>query len=345
MLRYETIERLQQSLFYSRKNHKSYSIKARQLKNNDTLNIDTIDYIGSIDKNLMFKAYKKLIDTVFLNNSIKDGAIIDSYSTKLSGAFNPDMNIDNNILSYVSGRDKSILFTNSNILVRNPEYMVEKDSDISADDNKLFFSMKQDESNRSTVLNKNNSLPISKTKKSIIIIHTVDMGDGAYLSPNMGTVLDKTEYSSYDAITYVMGAENIMNSLQDIKRDIKKISSIIKIPLTQNIEIKHSQKQIRVFVKDYGLGGGTAGVGDLEITLEVYKLTEMRFKLPKGYLDGLTPNGVAHANGDVLVVFTRELGEVTLYTDKGSVKIRTLPGMKINKRRIIGEEADMFGQS
>lgn len=345
MLRYETIERLQQSLFYSRKNRKSYSIKARQLKNNDTLNINTIDYVGSIDKNLMFKAYKKLIDTVFLNNSIKDGAIIDSYSTKLSGAFNPDMNIDNNILSYISGRDKSILFTNSNILVRNPEYMVEKDSDISADDNKLFFNMKQDESNRSTILNKNNSLPITTNKKSIIIIHTVDMGDGAYLSPNMGTVLDKSDNLSLGDLSYVMGAENIMNSLQDIKRDIKKISSIIKIPLTQNIEIKHSQKQIRVFVKDYGLGGGTAGVGDLEITLEVYKLTEMRFKLPKGYLDGLTPNGVAHANGDVLVVFTRELGEVTLYTDKGSIKIRTLPGMKINKRRIIGEEADMFGQS
>lgn len=342
MLKYETIERLSQSLFYSRKNHKSYSIISRQLKNDDSLSVNDIEYIN---KGLVFKTYNKPTGMAFLNAVIKDNPVINSYNIKSSGTFQPDMGTNDDRLVYRSERDKSTLFTNSRINVRDVEHIIEKDTVIFAkDDIPLSFNMEPEILNRSLVLNKKNSLYSDANKISTLNVNLIGDND-KYLYPSMNTNLDKSDNLSYDGLLFTMGVESDMNTLQDIKRDIKKISSIIRIPLTQNLEIKHSQKQIRVFVKDYGLGNGTGGVGDLEITLEVYKLTEMRFKLPKGYIDGLVPSGIAHAEDDTLVVFTRELGEVTLYTNKGSIKVRTLPGMKINKRRIVGEEADMFGQS
>lgn len=342
MLKYETIERLDQSLFYSRKNHKSYSIECRQFKSDETLLANDVEYIN---KGLVFKSYKKPTDTVFLNGTINDNAVINSYIIKPTGEFNPDMVTSDDRLIYRFGRDNSGLFTNSRITVRNTEYIVEKDDVLTTNDiDTLSFNMEQEILNRSLVLNKNNTASGAVTKTSNLRVNVIEDNEN-YLYPVMNVGLGKHENISYDGLSYVMGVESDMNNLQELARDVKLITSIIKIPITRNMEIKHSQKHIRVYVKEFGLGGGTGGVGDLELTLEVYKLTEMKFKLPKGYLDGLLPNGIAHANDDVLIVFTRELGEVTLYTDKGTIKVRTLPGMRINKRRIIGEEADMFNSN
>lgn len=189
--------------------------------------------------------------------------------------------------------------------------------------------------------------PSDNIKKSYINVRLLtdnNSNSNKYLEPNVNSILNKSDSMSYRDLTFVMGTENNYNSLQSVQHEVKLISSIVQIPITRNLEIKHNKKSISVYIKEFGLGTDSAsgGVGNLEIKLEVYKLTEMRFKLPSGYLIGLNTNSIAYAEGDTLVVFTRELGEVTLFTDKGTIVIRTLPGMKINKRRILGDEADIF---
>ena len=247
MLKYETIERLPESLFYTRTNKKPYAINA------------------------------KLIGT------------------------------DNNI----------------------------KPSDTEYTNNYLLFK----------TVNKTPSDNIIKSYINVIDLTDNNNGNSSkYLEPNLDYILNKSDSLSYGDLTYVMGTENNYNSLQIAPHEAKLISSIIQIPITRNLEIKHDKKSIAVYIKEFGLGTDSAGggVGNLEITLEVYKLTEMRFKLPTGYLTGLNTNSIAYAEGDTLVIFTREIGVVTLFTDKGTIIIRTLPGMKINKRRILGDEADIF---
>ena len=54
----------------------------------------------------------------------------------------------------------------------------------------------------------------------------------------VGSILNKSDSISYGDLTYVMGSENIYNSLQNVKHNVKLISSIVKIPITRNLEIK-----------------------------------------------------------------------------------------------------------
>lgn len=72
-------------------------------------------------------------------------------------------------------------------------------------------------------------------------------------------------------------------------------------------------------------------LGKMSISLEVYRLSEYKFKFPEHYLQGLKTNNIATADGDVLCVYTYHIGEQILYTDYGTITIRTLPGLRTRK--------------
>ena len=339
MLKYETIERLPESLFYTRINNKPYKINVKAIDSIDNkVKPSDTKYVNSY---LLFKPVNVLPSTNIVNTNRKNKTIIFSNLINKSETIIPEMNNDINGLVYKFSKDSSTIFSSKSIFVRNPEYVVNKDDELFNNNNStLIFNMGKDVSDRNITVNKPNT---DRKKKSYINIGlSKDDNSNGYLDPMVGSILNKSDSLSYGDLTYVMGSENIYNSLQNVKHNVKLISSIVKIPITRNLEIKHEKKSIFVYIEEFGLGNDNGGIGNLEITLEVYKLTEMRFKLPSGYLTGLNTNPIAYAEGDVLVVFTRELGEVILYTDKGSITIRTLPGMKINKRRIVGDEADIF---
>jgi hypothetical protein len=75
---------------------------------------------------------------------------------------------------------------------------------------------------------------------------------------------------------------------------------------------------------------------DLDITLEVYRLSEYRFNFPNHYLDGLSPNEIARVEGNTLIIFTHWIGEVMLYTNHAKIKVRTLPGLRSRKINLSG---------
>lgn len=133
-------------------------------------------------------------------------------------------------------------------------------------------------------------------------------------------------------VSFTMGYETGWHGLQELHNPPIFYSSIL-IPITANLEVISKSSSFRSYIKDAGLGGGT-GIGNLEMELEVFRLCEYRFKFPKNYLTGLMQNNIAYAEGDVLVVHSWEIGQVTLYTDYGTIKINTVPGMRINKRRM-----------
>lgn len=136
-------------------------------------------------------------------------------------------------------------------------------------------------------------------------------------------------------VSFTMGYETGWHGLQEIHNPPIFYSSIL-IPITANLEVISKSSSFRSYIKDAGLGGGGTGIGNLEMELEVFRLCEYRFKFPKNYLTGLMQNNIAYAEGDVLVVHSWEIGQVTLYTDYGTIKINTVPGMRINKRRMAG---------
>ena len=75
---------------------------------------------------------------------------------------------------------------------------------------------------------------------------------------------------------------------------------------------------------------------DLDITLEVYRLSEYRFNFPNYYLDGLSPNEIARVEGNTLIIFTHWIGEVMLHTNHAKIKVRTLPGLRSRKINLSG---------
>lgn len=70
---------------------------------------------------------------------------------------------------------------------------------------------------------------------------------------------------------------------------------------------------------------------DLDITLEVYRLSEYHFKFPSHYLDGLKPNPIARVDGNMLNIYTQEIGEEKLHTNYAVITVRTLPGLRTRK--------------
>lgn len=76
------------------------------------------------------------------------------------------------------------------------------------------------------------------------------------------------------------------------------------------------------------VGGG--GIGELKIVLEVLKGKIYYFQFPDEYLKNMLPSGVATAlNKNTLRVRTESYGDVTLYTDKGEIVLRTVPGLRV----------------
>ncbi len=115
---------------------------------------------------------------------------------------------------------------------------------------------------------------MQKAKKSQTTIRVELIRDEEkYLDPNMGSYLGNTTLK-YGDLKYTMHKENSRNGLSLVSRNIDKIVVTIATPLTENLELIHHRKSIMVYIKDAGLGGGSGGVGELEMTLEVYKLTE-----------------------------------------------------------------------
>lgn len=334
MLKFETIERLPESLLYSRQNKKEYSIICRDLLDNKILKEMLYQYDNG---NLSFTAYKSAKDSVILNKPTRGRNALKVFEIPTDDVLTPEMGFVNDRLTYHFDQEANKFFGSKSILIRRQENLFEKNTDITRQDNQSL-SFKMIEPIRASDV----SLKHAITKKSQTTIRVELIRDEEkYLDPNMGSYLGNTTLK-YGDLKYTMHKENSRNGLSLVSRNIDKIVVTIATPFTENLELIHHRKSIMVYIKDAGLGGGSGGVGELEMTLEVYKLTEMRFKFPKGYLEGLTQNNVAYAENDLLVVFTREIGEITLYTDKGSIRIRTLPGMRINKRRLIGEEGDIF---
>lgn len=136
-------------------------------------------------------------------------------------------------------------------------------------------------------------------------------------------------------VSFTMGYETGWHGLQEIHNP-PIFHSSLSIPITASLEVISKSSSFRSYIKDAGLGGSGTGIGDLEMELEVFRLCEYRFKFPKNYLNGLMQNNIAYAEGDVLIVHSWEIGQVTLYTDHGTIKINTVPGMRINKRRMAG---------
>lgn len=338
MLKFETIERLPESLLYSRQNKKEYSIICRDLIDNKILKEMLYQYDNG---NLTFTAYKSAKDSVILNKPVRGRNVLKIFETPTDDALVPEMCFVNDRLIYHFGQDVNKFFGSKSILIRRQENLFEKNADITRQDHQaLSFKMVEPIIDSDISLKHTNKISETERLQTTIRVELI-RDEEKYLDPNMGSYLGNATLK-YGDLKYTMHKENSRNGLSLVSRNIDKIVVTIATPLTENLELIHHRKSIMVYIKDAGLGGGSGGVGELEMTLEVYKLTEMRFKFPKGYLEGLTQNNVAYAENDLLVVFTREIGEITLYTDKGSIRIRTLPGMRINKRRLIGEEGDIF---
>lgn len=136
-------------------------------------------------------------------------------------------------------------------------------------------------------------------------------------------------------VSFTMGYETGWHGLQEVHNP-PIFHSSLSIPITASLEVISKSSSFRSYIKDAGLGGSGTGIGNLEMELEVFRLCEYRFKFPKNYLNGLMQNNIAYAEGDVLIVHSWEIGQVTLYTDHGTIKINTVPGMRINKRRMAG---------
>lgn len=101
----------------------------------------------------------------------------------------------------------------------------------------------------------------------------------------------------------------------------------------RDMQLGHQPSTVVISVKDNGLGSGSGTLGDLEMTIEVQRLEEKKIKFPSGYLDGLQESSIATKEIDTLTIWSSDLGKTTLYTDKGSINIITMPGYKINKSK------------
>ena len=139
-------------------------------------------------------------------------------------------------------------------------------------------------------------------------------------------------------VTFTLGYSKGQNTLEVLKLTNPILLSGVRIPIETGLEVNLKRTSFKSFIKDGGIGnnGGSVGIGNLEMTLEVYRLCEYRFKFPKNYLRGLKTNSIAYAVQDTLIVHTWEIGEVILYTDAGTITVRSLPTMKVNKTRLKG---------
>ena len=98
-----------------------------------------------------------------------------------------------------------------------------------------------------------------------------------------------------------------------------------------SIVIGENVSELSASIVESDIGtGGNGGIGDLKIVLEVLRGKIYYFQFPDGYLQNMLPSGVATAlNKTTLKVRTQNYGDATLYTDKGEIILRTVPGLRI----------------
>ncbi|RTI48447.1 hypothetical protein C3I27_03275 [Campylobacter jejuni] len=128
------------------------------------------------------------------------------------------------------------------------------------------------------------------------------------------------------------------------KRDLSprvRVESMTKVPPSlyakiikdkkENIVIGENVSELSASIIESNIGtGGNGGIGDLKIVLEVLRGKIYYFQFPDGYLQNMLPSGVATAlNKTTLKVRTENYGDVTLYTDKGEIVLRTVPGLRV----------------
>lgn len=329
MLAYTTIERLPESVLYNRVSN-SYIPACHKLVNENIIKDKIFKRQGNL---LRISTIKNKQQSVVVVKSLREKKYFKAIKNSLPVTYTPVMgNKDNKFLVYRFLKEPNVIYTKSRVNVIKNE--VFKPLLFNMDKNTLTFKMAKEDYPTDIYVKH-----IRKNKK-----HSIRVEQLQYKETFQPTMIDHRHglANVSNELTFKMSEPAVYNNLQLLPRTLNKIQIGIAIPLTSNMEIKHSMKSVMVYIKDAGQGGGdTGGVGDLEMTLEVYKLTEMRFTMPKNYLKGLKQNSVAYAEGDTLIVHTKELGEILLYTDKGSIRIRTLPGMRINKRRLIGTD-DIF---
>ena len=144
---------------------------------------------------------------------------------------------------------------------------------------------------------------------------------------------------SIDVLKYQMSNQTGYNNLLLLRVDDTPICySYTKTELERNLKILSSTQSFKSYIIDSGDGEAGGGIGNLNMSIDVFRLCEFRFTFPSGYLDGLKPNNIAYRDGSTLVVHTWDIGVTTLYTDKGTITIRSLPGFKINPDRLTGFE-------
>lgn len=121
--------------------------------------------------------------------------------------------------------------------------------------------------------------------------------------------------------------------------DTSKIRSSISIKINDGSKLIETETSIKssLLESDITTGDGGSQIGKMDMTLEVFRLCEYQFEFPKNFLLGLESNDIATVNGDILTVYTTQFGERILYTTKGQIKIRTLPGMKQRTTALLSE--------
>lgn len=152
----------------------------------------------------------------------------------------------------------------------------------------------------------------------------------SYIPSTANTMRGLMTYEYLDVIP-TNKTNDLVNSTIEINEPTHLHSSL-KLKITSDSKLVEGETSLRssILESDIGGSGGGSGpdLGALRFTIEVFRLCEYDFEFPKNFLNGMASSDVATVNGDHLIVYTKEIGEVSMYSTRGQVTIRTLPGMK-----------------
>ena len=158
-----------------------------------------------------------------------------------------------------------------------------------------------------------------------------------YLDPNESSIADMmAKKSSFQStgisfqVDKMTGTQMLSIASKNPIHSAKCFHSMVQIKVVEKVPDTIQTTKFSSWLKD-GKLYDELSLGKMSISLEVYRLSEYKFKFPEHYLQGLKPNHIATADGDVLCVYTYHIGEQVLYTDYGTITIRTLPGLRTRK--------------
>lgn len=175
---------------------------------------------------------------------------------------------------------------------------------------------------------------VSKNSSNTIIggrcVNIETKVDGMYRNPN--------EHSEPCSLYFLSYMKPYSTELTLIENPKHVHIGLTKSLFDREVQLEHRPTTVEISVKDSGLGDGGGSIGTLEMTIEVQRLEEKKIKLPSGYLEGLQESSIASKEIDTLTIWSPDIGKTTLYTDKGTIDIITMPGYKINK----GKEATIL---